>query len=271
MGYVTLEGLPALGKSELLSAIRLFYPGQVLVLPELVKEVGEREGLDPFRERDRLNRAVLAALPRRQEEIKKALAQGLIVVEESHLAVHAAYSAALGDGDFLAEFEKLEKKLLWPDQFLALEAPIPVSLARQAARAESRWQVGRELLERMQGWLSTWHARRGDEVLSIDADRPPQEVLVELAGALGLAYRSLPAGEVLSYLILLGRPAAGKSELIQFLRGLPPDERAECYHLGTIQVLTIFLFCGRSSSRTTSGRMWERAGSSPPGRRRTTT
>ncbi|HIE48336.1 TPA: hypothetical protein EYP84_05560, partial [Candidatus Bipolaricaulota bacterium] len=81
--YFSLEGLPALGKSELLSALRLFYPEQVLVLPELVKEVGEREGLDPFREREELNRAILDALPKRQKEIESALAQGLTVVEES--------------------------------------------------------------------------------------------------------------------------------------------------------------------------------------------
>ena len=41
--------------------------------------------------------------------------------------------------------------------------------------------------------------------------------------------------EVLPYLILLGRPAAGKSELIQFLKSLPSNERAERYHVGTIQ------------------------------------
>ena len=240
MAYVTLEGLPALGKSELLSALRLFYPGQVLVLPELVKEVGEREGLDPFRERDELNRAILEALPKRQEEIETALAQGLLVVEESHLGVHAAYSAALGDEGFLAEFRRLEEGIRWPEEFLRLEAPIAVSLARQAARGEPRWQVGREVLERMLGWLSAWHAERGHQVEGIDADRPPQGVLSELVERLGLSYRSLPQEEVLPYLILLGRPAAGKSELIQFLKGLPPDERIQHYHLGTLKVLDDF-------------------------------
>jgi len=240
VAYVTLEGLPALGKSELLSALRLFYPEQVLVLPELVKEVGEREGLDPFREREKLNSAILAALPGRQELIRTALAQGLTVVEESHLGVHAAYCAALGDDGFLAEFQGLEGGILWPGRFLQLEAPIAVSLARQAARGEPRWQVDREVLERMQDWLFRWHAEGGHEVEKIDADRPPQEVLADLVGKLGLAYRSLTKGEVLPYLILLGRPAAGKSELIQFLKGLPPDERAEAYHLGTIAVLDDF-------------------------------
>ena len=238
--YFSLEGLPALGKSELLSPLRLFYPEQVLVLPELVKEVGGREGLDPFREREELNRAILDALPKRQKEIESALAQGLTVVEESHLGVHAAYCAALGDEDFLAQFRKLEEELLWPDRFLVLEAPLAVSIARQAARGEPRWQVDLKILERMLGWLSRWHAERGHEVERIAADRPPQQVLEELVEQIGLVYRSLPHGEVLPYLILLGRPAAGKSELIQFLKGLSPDKRAEAYHLGSIAVLDDF-------------------------------
>jgi hypothetical protein len=33
-------------------------------------------------------------------------------------------------------------------------------------------------------------------------------------------------------LILIGRPAAGKSEILKFLRELPPDERREQYHIG---------------------------------------
>jgi len=239
-GYLSLEGLPALGKSELLAALRLFFPRQVLVLPELVKEVGNREGLNPFRDRDRLNRAILAALPERQAAVRAALSQGLTVVEESHLGVHAAYCAALGDDAFLSEFARLEGELLWPEQFLHLAAPIEVSLARQAVRGEPQWAVGREVLSKMLSWLSSWHARRGSEVVPLDADRPPQQVLADLTEALGLAYRSLPYGEVLPYLILLGRPAAGKSELIQFLKGLPPDERAERYHLGTIAVLDDF-------------------------------
>jgi thymidylate kinase len=240
MAYVSVEGLPALGKSELLAALRLFYPGQVLVLPELVKEVGEREGLDPFRNRGELNQAILAAIPKRQGQIEAALDQGLLVVEESHLGVHAAYCAALGDEQFLAEFRRLERELRWPNHFLQLEASIAVSLARQAARGEPRWQVGREVLERMLGWLSAWHTEQGHEVEKIDADRAPPEVLADLIRALGLAYRSLPQGEALPYLILLGRPAAGKSELIQFLKGLSPEQRLERYHLGTIKVLDDF-------------------------------
>ena len=230
-----------MGKSELLSAIKLYYPGQVLVLPELVKEVAEREGIrDLFRERGELTRAILEELPRRQGEIREAMDRGLLVVEESHLGVHAAYSAAVGDEGFLKEFRKLEGEILWPDLFVRLEVPIAVSLERQRARGEPRYEVPEEVLSRMSEELSRWHAERGHELLSIDADRPPHEVLGELVGALGLKYRSLPFGDVIPYLVLIGRPAAGKSELIQFLKGLPPDLRAEEYRLGTLSVLDDF-------------------------------
>ena len=240
MRYVSVEGLPAVGKSELLSVLKLYFPGQVLVLPELVKEVAEREGIDLFHERDRLRRAILRALPRRQGEVEEGLDRGLIVVEESHLGVHAAYSAALGDTEFLTEFRRLEGKIRWPDVFVRLEASVPVSRERQEAREDPRYEVEGEVLERMSAWLSRWHGERGHELVSIDADRSPDEVLRDLISALGLRYRSLARGEVLPYLILLGRPAAGKSELIQFLRGLPPDERARAYHVGTVAVLDDF-------------------------------
>ncbi|MGY4707483.1 hypothetical protein ACVNPS_07010 [Candidatus Bipolaricaulota sp. J31] len=240
MRYVAIEGFPAVGKSELLSVLKLYFPDQVRIFPELVTEVAEREGIHLFRERDRLREAILRELPQRQEEIRNALAQGLTVVEESHLGVHAAYSAALGDRAFLEAFARIEGELIWPEAFIRLEVSIPVSLERQRARGDPRYTVGEEELERMSAWLSRWHGERGHELVAIDADRPPQEVVGDLIAALHLRYRSLPRADVLPYLIVLGRPAAGKSELIQFLRGLPPDERAQRYHLGTISVLDDF-------------------------------
>ena len=64
-------------------------------------------------------------------------------------------------------------------------------------------------------------------------------------------------GEVLPYLILLGRPAAGKSELIQFLKSPPPNERAERYHVGTIQVFDNFPILWE---KFIGNDIWEKAG-----------
>jgi hypothetical protein len=46
--------------------------------------------------------------------------------------------------------------------------------------------------------------------------------------------------DILPILILLARPAAGKSEIIHFLRGLPAAERRSRYHLGELQVFDDF-------------------------------
>ena len=45
---------------------------------------------------------------------------------------------------------------------------------------------------------------------------------------------------VLPVLILLGRPAAGKSELIDYLGRTPQDERARRFHVGPFQVIDDF-------------------------------
>lgn len=256
--YVSVEGFPALGKSELLAPLPLYYPGQVLVLPELVKEVAQREGLDVLRDRDRLRAALVSALPGRQAQVREALARGLMVVEESHLGVHAAYSAALEDRAFLEEFQRREVHLLWPDKFVRFEAPVGVSLDRQEARGDPRYAVSGEVLLRMEAWLRSWHARRGSDLVVVDADRPPQEVLGDLVALLGLEYPpALPPGELLPYLLLLGRPASGKSELIQFLTGLPHGERALGYHLGRLRVLDDFPMLWR---KFVEDDLWEAVG-----------
>ncbi len=238
--HISIEGLPALGKSEILSVLRLYYPEQVVVLPELVKEVAEQEHVDLLRERARLAAAIWAALPEREARICEALATGRIVIEESHLGVHAAYAAALGDTGFLGQFRDRESKILWPDRFVRLTAPIAVSLSRQVARGEPLYTVPADVLERMLPWLDDWHARRGTDLRLVDADRHPAEVLRDLVDAIGLPYHPHRTERIFPYLLLLGRPAAGKSELIQFLTQLSPDERAEAYHLGALRVADDF-------------------------------
>ncbi|GAB4305236.1 MAG: hypothetical protein Kow0097_03330 [Candidatus Bipolaricaulota bacterium] len=238
--YLALEGLPALGKSELLSIVRLYYPQRVVVFPELVKEIAERGRIDLFRERARLNEAVWAELPRRERAVRGALACGKTVIAESHLGVHAAYASALGDRAFLDAFARQEKNLLWPDRFLRLSAPISLSLQRQEARGDPRYAVPGDVLEKMLARLDLWHAERAHVLEFLDADRAPATVIADLAAKAGLAYQPQAREGILPYLLLLGRPAAGKSELIQFLTQLPPDERAQAYHVGRVRVVDDF-------------------------------
>jgi thymidylate kinase len=238
--HISLEGLPALGKSELLSVLRSYFPDQARVLPELVKEVADAEGIHLFRQRARLSEAIWRAVPEREKEVRTALDAGRTVVEESHLGVHAAYAAALGDTAFLAQFQDRESDLLWPDRFLRLAAPISVSISRQAARGDPRYTVGADVLGKMLASLDAWHAHRRSDLRPLDADRPPAEVVRDLSRALGLVYAPALGAPVLSYLLLLGRPAAGKSELVQFLSNLSAEERARDYHLGRLRVADDF-------------------------------
>lgn len=255
--HISVEGLPAVGKSEILSLLRLYYPREVIVLPELVKEVAQAEGVDLFRDRARLNAALWAALPARQQAVTAAVAAGKTVIEESHLGVHAAYAAALGDAAFLERFREREPAIAWPDLFIRLVTPIPVSVARQEARGDPRYTVPADVLARMLAALDAWHQGRKSNCKVVDADRPPEAVVTDLAALAGLAYRAPDPGEVISYLFLLGRPAAGKSELIQFLTRLPASERAERYHLGPVRVADDFPLLWQLF---TADDLWERVG-----------
>ncbi len=233
--YVAVEGFPAAGKSELLSTLARFYPEQVVVLPELVRDVAESSGIDPLRERSRLTEGLLAAFPGRQHTVRQLLESGHLVVEESHLGVHAAYAGALGDTRFVDEFARLEGELQWPELYIRLEVPVGVSLMRQASRGQPPFEVGEATLRRMAQRLGDWHLRRRSDLVCVDAHRSPADVLRELAALLHLNY-SVSSREVIPYLILLGRPASGKSELIQYLSTLPQDTRERDYHLGTLSI-----------------------------------
>jgi hypothetical protein len=46
--------------------------------------------------------------------------------------------------------------------------------------------------------------------------------------------------DILPLLILIGRPASGKSEIVEFLRGVPAQARHEHFHLGELVVLDDF-------------------------------
>ncbi len=242
MRYVVVEGLPAVGKSETLALLARFYPERVVVLPELVKEVALREGIDILTERARLTAAIAAAIPRRRAEIEEAVGAGKLCLEESHLGVHLAYSQALGDAGFMEVYERIKDSLPHPDLYLRLTAPISVSIARQKGRNTPRFFVDEKILERMLVHLNEWHISRRTKVVPIDADRDPAEFLREVEQILGLHYASPEerVNDVFPVLLLLGRPASGKSEFIDFMEKTPLPERAARYHIGNLRVIDDF-------------------------------
>ena len=242
MNHVIVEGLPAVGKSEILALLERFYPESVRVFPELVKEIVERTGLDLFRDREALTTALVEALPERQARIRGIVERGLLCVEESHLGVHLAYSKVLGDLAFMDVYGTVRATLPIPDAYVRLEVPIDGSLKRQAARATPTFDVDTAALESMLAELDRWHGDRSSLLHRIDADRPADEVVRDLAQWLGLSY-GVPRGALrdgFDVLLLLGRPASGKSEFIDFMERLSAVERVERFRIAPFDVVDDF-------------------------------
>jgi len=242
MNYVILEGLPAVGKSETLELLARFYPHQVRILPELVKTVVLNEGIDLFNERARLAEAIRKALPERHRQIREMVNQGLLCLEESHLGVHYAYSAALGDRDFVELYPAIADALPSPDAYLRMELPIAVSLDRQQARGTAQFDVDGPALGRMLAELDRWHETQTSPLLRVNADRSAKDVLAEIEDLLGLEYgaSSLPNEETFDVLLLLGRPASGKSEFIDFMTQISSDHRAREFFISPFQIVDDF-------------------------------
>ncbi len=257
--HVVVEGLPAVGKTETLALLARFYPQSVRVLPELVKEVVEAEGIDLFRERDRLTDALRRAIPDRARRIREILAAGYLCLEESHLGVHHAYSRALGDSSFLHAYDDLEARLPKPDLYLRLDLQTAESIARQVARGTPQYAIDAPRLKQFLCELTAWHDARGTRLVTIDADCPAAVVVAAVERALGLEYSpGLASGaSTFDVLLLLGRPASGKSEFIDFMSRLPADERAARHHLGPLEVIDDFPILWRKFEEDDA---WERVG-----------
>ncbi|MCX6099405.1 MAG: hypothetical protein NTX69_05265 [Candidatus Bipolaricaulota bacterium] len=255
--HVIVEGLPAVGKSETLALLARFYPQSVRVFPELVKSVVEDERIDLFRERARLTQALALAVPRRRAEVEAALQAGLLCLEESHLGVHYAYAVALADTGFVEAYPDLERQAPRPNLYVRLDIPVSESVARQAARGTPAYDVGEELLARVSTELSRWHTDRGSPLVVLDADRSPGEVVGELEKTLGLTYSGQHAHPAFDVLLLLGRPASGKSEFIDLMTRVPRAERGPLFHIGTFSVVDDFPILWQKFEEDDA---WERLG-----------
>jgi len=242
MQHVIFEGLPAAGKSETLSLLARFYPQSVVVLPELVKEVATRDEIDIFSQRERLTEAIIAEVPRRKEQVEHAIASGKLCLEESHLGVHLAYAHALGDKGFIKAYQDIASVLPPPDAYVRLDIPIELSLLRQEARNTPRFFIDKEHLKAMLTALQRWHIEHLTNLITIDADREASSFLAEVERMLGLKYMSAkaPLDDTFDIILLLGRPAAGKSEFIDFMHKTPIAQRARDYHIAPFEALDDF-------------------------------
>jgi len=118
--------------------------------------------------------------------------------------------------------------------------------------------------------LDSWHTDHGVAPVRVDADRPAHAMIATLEEMLGLTYGASDdvLDQTLDVLLLLGRPASGKSELIDFFTRCPVDERARTYRIAPFHVLDDFpilwqkfeeddiweeLGCGRQHSKRCNG------------------
>ena len=240
MQYVVIEGLPAAGKSEVLELLARFYPERVRVFPELVKEIVLTENIDLFNERDRLTQALSVAIPERRAAIQSSLDAGYLCIEESHMGVHYAYAVALGDETF--HLANAQFALPVPDTILRFDLPVARSVVRQAARGARQFDIGEETLSRMLETLDRWHADTDHSLIRIDADRPAHEIVEDIEQRLDLVYGAPDdvLADTFEVLLLLGRPASGKSEFIDFMKTCQVEERARSFHIAPFEEIDDF-------------------------------
>jgi hypothetical protein len=198
-------------------------------------------------------------VPRRRAEVEAIVHAGYLCLEESHLGVHYAYSAALADDGFIGAYPALALEAPRPDLYVRLAIPVAESVARQAARGTPRYAVDAERLARFVDELDRWHAQRRTPLLVIDADREPSATAAALEQALGL---SVPAPAAAAHscfdvLLLLGRPASGKSEFIDFMNRSRRSDRARTYHIGSLAVADDFPILWQKFEEDDA---WERLG-----------
>lgn len=191
--HVILEGKPTTGKTEVSNLFRIYFPEQVVILPELTTVLVRENRLNILQDRKILNDLLVEAVPSRATRVRALLEErpGVVVLEESHMGVHWAYSQVLGDRYFLDLYQAtIARHVLEPDLYLRLDIPVELSVRRQEARSTKDVEVSGEIVAETFRWLDRWHADRGHDNLEVvDTDRPPAEVIADLCRLLGLEYR----------------------------------------------------------------------------------
>ncbi|MEA3238824.1 MAG: hypothetical protein U9Q94_03465, partial [Candidatus Bipolaricaulota bacterium] len=79
-------------------------------------------------------------------------------------------------------------------------------------------------------------------LIPIDANRDPSVFLSEIERTLQLQYtrEDAPLDDTFDIILLVGRPAAGKSEFIDFMHKTPIAQRATTYHIAPFEALDDF-------------------------------
>jgi len=115
-------------------------------------------------------------------------------------------------------------------------------MRRQKARKTPQFEVDRPTLKQMLIHLQQWHIAQGSNLRIVNADSSPSTFLAQVEAILPLRYtsKSPTTKETFDTLLLLGRPASGKSEFINFMTKCPVERLAERYHISPFHVIDDF-------------------------------
>ena len=194
--HVILEGKPTTGKTEVSNLFKIYFPEQVVILPELTTVLVRQHRLAILDDRKELTDLLVEAVPARAAEVRHLIdSTDRLVLEESHMGVHWAYSRVLDDRYFLQVYDELiAPGEIEPDIYLRLDIPVELSVQRQVARATKDVEVSGDLISRTFANLDSWHRARGHSPVVVDTNRSPEVVIGELIERLGLDYQVFRAG-----------------------------------------------------------------------------
>jgi thymidylate kinase len=195
--HIIIEGLPATGKSEVSNFLKIYFPDSYRYLPEMTTEIVNKHKINIIKDRKKLTDVLEQEIVLRQNEIadlKNELEQKSdygIILEESHIGVHWAYSKFFNDKYFLDKYEQMKEKLVFPDFFIRLIIPFDLSYKRQIARNTPDLEVNTDAIKTMYENLKEWHKNNHNKkVYELNADRSPDTVLKDIMNLLGLSYKN---------------------------------------------------------------------------------
>ena len=193
--HIIIEGLPATGKSETSNFLKIYFPKNFRYLPEMTTEIVNKYKINIMKDRNKLTDVLEQEIIVRQKEIevlKKELENSVdngVILEESHIGIHWAYSKFLKDDYFLERYEIMKNKLVFPDFFIRLLIPFELSYKRQIARNTPNLEVSVEVIKEMYDNLVNWHSKNHNKnIFIIDANRSPEKVLLDVMNKLGVSY-----------------------------------------------------------------------------------
>lgn len=190
--HVILEGKPATGKTEVSNIFKIYFPGRMIILPELTTILVRKHNLNILTHRRELSDLLREAVPARAAEVRRLLAErdDTLLFEESHMGVHLAYCLEVNDRHFLNIYEEhIRPHVVRPDLFLRFDMAVALSVQRQQARLTPEVEVSGDLVERAFGHIDRWHAEMGhDNIRVVQTDRSPDEVIREVLDLIGVRY-----------------------------------------------------------------------------------